>query len=246
MELDLHQEQDDAVKRRLKEACLEYSFLLVRGQDITLDEQLRFGRIFGDVLEDGSSARKGSFVTSVGELCLHFDHWLISNFPQPIHFTMLYGMKVVPVGGETLFANARTAYQRLPESLKAQIKNMQAVHCYNYSYASSEKIALRIREADIPPDQPRATHPVVRVHPGTGEKTLYVSPRNTQRILGLEPGESEALLQELWTYIENPDSGYAHKWHVGDLLLWDNHALLHGRRDFDSRYERRLRRMCIL
>lgn len=240
--LNLHQEQSDAVKRRLKEACLKHSFLLLRGQDITLDEQLHFGRIFGDILEDSNA----NIVTSSGELLLHFDHWLISNQPQPMNFTMLYGMQVVTVGGETVLANARAAYQRLPESLKARIEGMQAVHCYDYSYAPGKKIALRMRQADIPPDQPRATHPVVLVHPETGEKILYVSPRNTDRILGLEPEESESLLQELWTYIETPDNVYAHQWQVGDILLWDNHAMLHGRRVFDARQERRLRRLSMI
>jgi alpha-ketoglutarate-dependent taurine dioxygenase len=255
--VDLRREQVDAVKASLKKACLEYSFVLIRGQDITFDEQFRFGRIFGEILENISSAPKGNIAAYLSEistegkrptsdLLLHFDHWLISNFPRPVHFTMLYGMQVVPVGGETVFANARNAYRLLPESVKARIEDMQAVHCYDYSPPRGDTTDVRVREADIPPDQPQARHPVVLVHPFTGERILYVSPRNTDRILGLEPEESETLIKELLAYIEEPGNVYAHRWNVGDLLLWDNHSLLHGRRNFDPRHRRHLRRLSIL
>jgi taurine dioxygenase len=244
--LDLHQEPTETVKRCVKNACLEYCFLLLRNQDITLDEQLKFGSVFGNVLENGGAARNGSFVTSTGEVWLHFDHWLISGHPEPVRFTMLYSMKVVPTGGETIFANARLAYQELPDQLKKQIDELRALHCYDYSYGAAKKIELRIREANIDDSQPRAVHPVVIVHPEIEKKVLYVSPRNTDRILGLQAERSEALLQELCAYFMKPDSIYAHRWQVGDLLIWDNYSMLHGRRDFQSEYERKLRRMCIL
>jgi taurine dioxygenase len=244
--LDLRQEQGEVVRHQIREACVRYSFLLIRGQDITSDEQFCFGSIFGEVLENNYSDRAENIVSSGGTLPLHFDHWLISDFPQPMHFTMLYGMKVAAVGGETVLANVRAAYQRLPEPLKAQIEGMQAVHCYDYSDASGEKVGMRVREANIPPGQPCATHPVVLTHPDTGEKILYVSLQNTDRILGLAPQESETLLEELRAYIDNQDNVYVHKWRVHDLIIWDNNAMLHGRRDFDKRYKRHLRRISIL
>lgn len=244
--LNLHQEQSVAVKRQLRDACIAHSFLLIRDQDITLEEQFRFGRIFGDVLESDSSHQQGSFVTSSGEIWLHFDHWLTSKSPQPVHFTMLYGMKVVPVGGETVFANGRRAYQLLPALLKDRIESLQALHCYDYSYVPGKKLAMRIREAEIDQDQPRAVYPVVFKHSDTGEKILYVSPRNTDRILDLAPEASEALLEELWSHLTSQGNVYQHRWAIGDLLIWDNHVLLHGRTDFDSKHQRRLRRMCII
>ncbi len=254
--IDLRQEQTERVKRRLRTACLRHSFLLIRTQEITLDEQFRFGGIFGKVLENRATVRSSvisetSTVTTeqrntVTELLFHFDHWLMSNFPQPLHFTMLYGVHVVPDGGETIFANARRAYQHLPRALKIRIADMQAVHCYDYTDTAGKRKGMRIREQDVPADQPRATHPVVLIHPKTRLKLLYVSPSNTDRFLGLASEESEALFQELCKFLEHPENVYAHRWQVGDVLLWDNHALLHGRTAYDVRYKRSLRRLSIL
>jgi taurine dioxygenase len=241
--LDLHNEQVDDVKNQLKKASFEHSFLLLRDQDISSVEQCRYGRIFGKLLEVESIKRETNIVATTGELSLHFDHWLIDNYPQPTRYTMLYGMEVPPVRGETLLVNVQRAYQCLPDSLKNQIACLQAVHCYDYTY---ERTPSRVREAEIPPGQPKAIHPLVLDHPDSGEKILYLSPTNTDRILDMSPEKSEALLQELFTYIKHPDNVYAHKWKKGDLLIFDNYAMMHGRKNYDPQYKRQLRRLSMI
>jgi taurine dioxygenase len=141
-----------------------------------------------------------------------------------------------------VFASVRRAYKRLPAALKRRLEGLTALHCYNYSTA---KLEMRIRAADLPTGEPCAVHPVVRSHPATGDSTLYVSPRNTDRILELGEEESEDLLEELLRYITAADNLYSHRWSVGDLLIWDNNSVLHGRTAYDAKYRRRLRRACV-
>lgn len=241
--LDLHQEQSESVKNKLKKASLDYAFLLLRNQDISSLEQCRYGRIFGNLLEEEAIKRETNIVTTNGDLSLHFDHWLIDNYPHPTRYTMLYGLEVPPAGGETLLVNIQKAYLCLPYFLKTHIANLQALHCYDYTL---ERTPSRIRESEIPPGQPKAIHPIVLNHPESNKESLYISPTNTDRILNMLPDESEALLQILLKYIKRSENIYAHKWRKGDLLIFDNHAMLHGRKDYDLQYKRKLRRLSLI
>jgi taurine dioxygenase len=140
----------------------------------------------------------------------------------------------------------KAAYQHLPPEIKEAISDLKALHCYDYSYSPGKVLPSRIRDAAISADQPRATYPVALIHPETGERVLYVSPRNTDRVLNVSGSLSEELLNKLWSVALAPENIYAHKWEVGDLLIWDNYAVLHGRRDYNPKYTRQLRRMCVL
>ncbi len=194
---------------------------------------------FGDVLENPT---KPSFVTSVGEIPLHFDHWLVGKSPVPTSFTMLYAIEAPP-GSDTVFASSARAYERLAPSLQQTISKMSASHCFNYS--SEPTMGPRVRAADLPPGQPTSLHPLVRPHPETGTMTLYVSPRNTDCVVDLGIKESDILVDTLVRHLTAPDNVYAHAWEAGDLLAWDNHALVHGRKAYDGCQSRRLRRLCI-
>lgn len=251
--IDARLEIDDAVKGRIRDAFAAHGFVVLRGQDVTLDDQLRFGRIFGEISSQGENAKDSGGVTFVsnaveggtnprGELTFHIDH---SFYPKPLRAIMLYAMQVPPEGGDTMFANARLAYQRLPQRLRERIGALRAMHVYDYAYSRGDKAGKRIREADIGPDAPRAVHPVALTHPVTGEKILYVSRRHVDRILEVSEEESEALLDELMTYLEDPGIVYVHKWKVGDLVVFDNLAMQHARTDFDSKHKRHMRRVQI-
>jgi taurine dioxygenase len=251
--VDLRRQVTTIVARNLRQACLQYGFLMFRDQQINFEEQFRFGEVFGHVLEKRSDplspprrpiTDRPPRLTS--ELLLHFDHWLIAGWPKPVLFTTLYAVEVTPEGGETVFANAKASYNRLPPELKTRIDTLQALHCYDYSDTAGERLGTRVRESLLPPGQPSATHPLVLIHPTTGERILYLSPGNTDRILGLNEEESEVLFRELRRYVDEPANLYAHKWSAGDLLIWDNYSLLHGRKPFDARYPRHLRRLSIL
>jgi alpha-ketoglutarate-dependent taurine dioxygenase len=251
--VDLREDLSDDVKETLRSAWGEHALLLLRGQDVTLEDQVRFGRIFGPISSQGENAAKLGGVTYVsnvaadgtnaaGELTFHIDH---SFYPSPLRGIMLYGIEVPPVGGDTMFANARIAYERLPQALKERIADLKALHVYDYAYSRGDRQGARIREHEISADSPRAVHPVVLTHPDTGQKILYVSRRHTDRILDVSEAESEALLDELLTYIYLPDIVYRHHWTAGDVVLWDNLSLQHARSDFDSTYKRHMRRVQI-
>ena len=96
------------------------------------------------------------------------------------------------------------------------------------------------------PDAQRAAHPVIRTHPVTGRKAIFVNRLMTDFIVGIDRAESRALLEELYSYVEDPRFLYQHKWRVGDLVIWDNRCLLHARNTYDSVNKRRkLRRIAI-
>jgi taurine dioxygenase len=251
--LDLRNELSEGTQDQLRAAWAQHGLLLLRGQDLTLEDQVRFGRVFGAISSQGENAAKLGGVTYVsnvaadgsnprGELTFHIDH---SFYPHPLRGIMLYGIEVPSVGGDTLFANAKLAYQRLPQELKDRIDGLRALHVYDYAYSRGDRQGARIRESEIGADSPRAIHPVVLTHPVTHEKILYVSRRHTDRILDLPEAESEALLDELLTYIYLPDIVHRHVWKAGDLVLWDNLALQHARTDFDPAHKRHLRRVQI-
>lgn len=138
--LDLRERLDERAKRTLRRACHDYSLLVFSHQTLTRTDQFAFASIFGDVLENPTNA---SFVTSDGELWLHFDHWLEDVYPAPTQFTILYGIEVVPDGGDTVFASVRRAYKRLPAALKRRLDGLTALHCYNYSAAKLESACVR-------------------------------------------------------------------------------------------------------
>ncbi|GAC1454585.1 MAG: TauD/TfdA family dioxygenase [Gemmatimonadaceae bacterium] len=250
--LDLREELSETVRHQLREAWHKHALLIFRGQELAEERQKRVAEIFGELSLQGRNAPKGggiNYVSNVaqdganpnGELTFHTDH---SFFATPLRGLMLYAIEVPPEGGDTLFANAKLAYQLLPEPLRERIATLQALHVYDYGF-SRERYGPRVREKDLTDDSSKAVHPVVLVHPDTGEKILYVSYRHVDRILDLSPDESEALLEELQTYLYRPEIVYRHKWTPHDLAVWDNLALQHARTDFDPKYRRHLRRCQI-
>jgi taurine dioxygenase len=141
-----------------------------------------------------------------------------------------------------MFVDAGAAYQRLPERLKARIAGLTARHMANYS-ADYDGAKRPVYE---PGARIKARNqPVVWTHPQTGQPILFVSRQLTESIIGLPHAESEALLEELFGYIEDPAHAYTHAWRVGDYLVWDNRQLQHARRDFDPTQKRALRRVPI-
>ena len=241
--IDLRDPFSDDLKRRLREAWHRHALLLFRGQELTQEDQLRAVTLFGDVSDQGEAPGGVCYVTnlaqrgvaqsgemnvySVGELKFHFDH---SFHEVPLRGAMLYAIEVPPPesGGDTLFADSRLAYRLLPGSLRARIAPLKIRH------------EVRTRAT---PDA--AVHPLAFTHPATGEKILFLSRRHADRILGLSPAESEALMDELSSYIERPEIILRHVWHPRDLVVWDNLALQHARTEYDPSRRRHLRRTQI-
>jgi taurine dioxygenase len=211
----------------------------------TLTELLGPVSFASPVMREGRT-RKYSFIGNVhsegklrdGELLFHSDHTFL---PNPLKAISLYSLAAPSKGGETVFANAGAAYRRLPEDLKRRIADLKARHIASYSaFEGDTRPKFNADGRDK-----IAIHPVVWRHPESGAPILLVSRLLTESIMDMPFEESEALLNELFAYIEDPAWHYVHRWKVGDYLVWDNRQLQHSRRDFDPTEKRALRRVPI-
>jgi len=252
--VDLRDDIDDALAQQVLDVWHRHLVILLRGQKLSEDDQVRFAERFGppakihtkqfvrshpavmlisNVREDG----KPIGALPDGEMQFHTDQ---CHQEIPAKASMLYAIEVPSVGGNTLFANAYLAYEALPDDIKRRIDGRKALNAYDYDTAAT------IRKAEVPEGAPCYAHPVVRTHPVTGRKALYVNRLMTRSIEGLDPEESEELLTFLFDHQEQPQFVYEHVWRAGDILMWDNRCTLHARTDFSADERRLMRRVTIL
>jgi len=156
---------------------------------------------------------------------------------------MLYALEVPPEGGKTGFVNMYDAYQALPLTLKERITGLWVKQ--DGTYNSGGYVRAGVTPSDDPREAPGTIHPLVCTHPETGRKCLYLGRRRNAYIGGLELAESEALLDELWGFVERPEFAWEHVWRVGDLVLWDNRCTMHRRDPFDASSRRIMHRTQI-
>lgn len=155
--------------------------------------------------------------------------------------SLLLAHEVPPVGGETWFADTRTAYDDLPQAMKERIEGLEAVH----SLWWSRRAAGAALSEDEVRARPTATHPLVHVHEGSGRKGLFIA-AHAMDIAGLPSDEGRALLAELIAFATQPQYVFAVEWHVGDLVVWDNFVTMHRGGDYDARrYRRDMRRTTV-
>jgi taurine dioxygenase len=256
---DLSQPLDDADVEAIKRAWHDHLVLLFRGQDLSEDAQIRFARYFGapqkrprppsaraetgvanpEIVMLVSNIRKdGKPIGSLpdGEMQFHTDQCYME---RPAQGTCLYAIEVPAQGGDTLFLNLYKAYETLSPDQQQRLQGLKAENIYLYGTTSRDAA-----KPDFDVHRHHA-HPVVRTHPATGRKALYVNRLMTWNIVGVDEAESERLLTALFDHLEQDDFIYAHKWRPGDLVLWDNRCTLHARTDFSDRERRLLRRVAI-
>ncbi|MEC8623166.1 MAG: TauD/TfdA family dioxygenase [Pseudomonadota bacterium] len=254
--LDLRLPVDVSLGDVLREAFSYYSVLCLSDQEIEADHQADFASLFGKVdrsphrptdnPNERQSTRGVMYVSNIkrdgkhigvlpdGEMHFHSDG---SHRENPYRATSLYAIKVPSSGGQTMFANLAAAYDHLEEATKQRLEGLTANHVFNYN---------KTRREDIPKNaEAYAEHPLVRTHPITGRKSLYLSRLMTARINGLEEKESEELLLDLLDHCESPEFVYTHEWVPGDLIIWDNRSVNHARKDFPREQERLLRRFTV-
>jgi len=252
--IDLRQEIGDDVFAQIRDAWHQNLVILLRDQKLSEEEQVRFAAKFGapaqihtkqfvrnhpavmlvsNVREDG----KPIGALPDGEMHFHTDQ---CHQERPAKASMLYALEVPSMGGNTLFANGYRAYETLPPEIKRRIEGRKAVNAYDYDAAATK------RGTRLAPSVPSYAHPVVRTHPATGRKALYVNRLMTVRIEGLPVQESDELLAILFDHQERREFIYEHVWRPGDLLIWDNRCTLHARTDFSPNERRLMRRVTIL
>lgn len=257
--IDWRQPVDEATARAVNDAFMRYCVLCFPDQKISADDQLRFAKLFGAVdgeyrkppsenVQDSIQKRGMMLVTNIrkdgkaigflpdGEMQFHSDG---AHRKVPYRATTLYAIKIPTHGGETLFANLQAAYDELPEATKQRIADLETRVVYNYDSTSRDDVDENTPNVGV------ATHRLVKVHPGSGRKSLYLSRLMTRYIVGMDRAESDALLDQLFTHAELPKYVYAHRWTVGDLVIWDNRAVNHARADFPADQVRLLRRYTV-
>src|SRR5207249_4417083 len=165
-----------------------------------------------------------------GEAVWHTDMSYLDNPPKA---SVLYALEVPEAGGDTWFGSMYSGWAALPASLQSSIHGLRVKHDGTYNSGGY------VREGVTPTDDPRAApgtvHPMVTTHPETGRTGLYLGRRRNAYIAGLSLQESEALLDEVWTYATAPALTWRHHWRAGDVVLWDNRCTMHRRDGFDSR-----------
>jgi taurine dioxygenase len=175
-----------------------------------------------------------------GEAVWHTD---MSYLDVPPDASMLYALEISPSGGNTYFCGMQAVWQALPASLKVKLGTRRIKH--DGTFNSGGYVRQGVTPTDDPHKAPGAWHPAVCVHPNTGKPALYLGRRRNSHIEGLTPTQSDALLDELWKFIDSPEFAYEHRWHVGDLVVWDNRSTMHRRDPFDNKARRVMHRTQI-
>ena len=152
-------------------------------------------------------------------------HSDVSFRKKPAMMSILYGIEVPPLGGDTVFTNMTLAYDALSDAMKEMIAPLRALH--HFAGASNAAWSHENVDEDDLEGANVAEHPVVRVHAETGAKSLFVNPGNTSHLIGFSPEESRALLGFLYEHAIQPEFQYRHRWCPRDLIIWDNRCTLH-------------------
>ena len=248
----------EATFARIMQAWHEHSVLLFRGQTLTDQDLIAFSRRLGDldwapVQETGRRFVEGLpeiyIVSNVkvngepigslgdGEAVWHTD---MSYLDLPPKASMLYALEIPPTGGNTSFCTMYGIYEALPQQLKDRIAGLTIKH--DGTYNSGGYVRQGVTPTDDPRQSPGAVHPLVCTHPANGRRMLYLGRRRNAYLVGLELAESEALLDELWSIVDQREFSWEHVWRVGDLVLWDNRCTMHRRDAFDPNSRRIMHR----
>ncbi|MFE5120919.1 TauD/TfdA dioxygenase family protein [Streptomyces sp. NPDC056669] len=229
--LDLSRPLEPALREELNRALLEWKVLFFRGQHLTPERQRGFARHWGELetnpllaagtSEDVVRFDKGSGATPTFENIWHTD---VTFRTRPALGAVLQLREVPPVGGDTLWADMAAAYDNLPAEVKDRIDGATAVHDFIPGFA---RFYGPERLAPFQEMFPPVEHPVVRTHPGTGRRMLFVNTSFTTRITGMERAESDRLLSFLCRQAHVPEYQVRFHWQPGDIAFWDNRATQH-------------------
>jgi len=238
--LDLSEPLPAALKDRILAAFHAHQFVVFRDQTLTREQQFAFSSCFGEVEAHGGQASAAKrygvahVISNLGADGKPVDRSSspVSNYrwhtdkayhAVPPMLTTLYAVETPSAGGDTEFANTALGYAALPPETKRRIEGLRVVFRWGAGFGdagggSAAQASLR--------ERPPVDHPLVRTHPATGAKALYLG-NHSSHIQGLPEAEGRALLEALLAHATQPQFVYAHRWRAGDLVMWDNRCLLH-------------------
>jgi taurine dioxygenase len=236
--VDLSGPVGEPTRKKLNQVFLDHSVIAIRDQNLTAPQFLEAMKIFGEVFLQHNprfAVPEGPQIHYIsnqdkfedGRVYIpgegyHTDH---SNDIEPPKATALYAVKLPKTGGDTQFVNMYQAYDALPEAMKERLDGLQARHVYQSKYSERKLPSLTQERRKIASGA--AIHPIVRTHPGTGRKALYINPIRTEGIVGMPEQKALSLLDELLQHATQEKFQYRHKWKAGDLVIWDNRCLMH-------------------
>jgi taurine dioxygenase len=225
----------------LRAALDRRHLLLLKGPVMSGERQTAFVARFGPLIAERglwgyvSNVRDDGIVRE-GPLRFHAD---FAFTPTPVWVISLHALDVPPSGSTTVFANASAGV--LPADLRRRLEGKSVINVYDFGGTDAEPM----RDQRLNPRSPRAEHPVLAPHPRTGETVVMANELHAERIVGVTAAESDALLADLFDVLYDDGNTYAHDWAVGDLVVWDNIAVHHGRRDFPAAEPRTLQRVTL-
>jgi taurine dioxygenase len=233
--LDLKNGLDPATFQALEGALIEHKVIVLRNQQLTTEQHVSISRLFGE-LEVHPMRPQGDF-PEILVLDNHKDNPVLSTDVwhsdttfrrNPTKYTILRCQIMPKLGGNTLFADMEAAYDGLSTTFRKMIDGLEAVHDFQnfrvlFKNTEEDQAKLRKMEELFP----NPSHPVVRTHPVTGRKCIYVNPQFTVRIEGLKPTESSAILQVLYAQVHVPEYQFRVRWAPGTIVFWDNRSVQH-------------------
>jgi taurine dioxygenase len=261
-DVDLSLPLSDAGFKEIERAFYANQVLVLRGQRITAAQFLNFARRIGPPQphvidqfhhpEDPnililSNVKKDGKPTGLQDAGSYF-HTDYSYLAVPARATTLYSRVVPKIGGDTLFANQQAAYDDLPEAMKRRIEPLLAIHHYGNRQDVNEasRTVASVLNAEQKARMPVITHRIARPHPATGRKALYAVSGSSFGIVGMPDDEARELLDELAAHSTQPQYQLRFRYGVGDIVVWDNAALLHSATLIDPDDARTLWRVTLL
>lgn len=252
--VDLAGPLDEGSVAEIRRAFLSHLVIFFRDQAMTPEQFLRFARTMGEPSEYPMVKGMDEY-PEITEVIKKEDervnfggiwHSDTTYLECPPMATMLYALEVPPVGGDTLFANMHMAYESLSSGMQRLLEGLTAVNSAGKDIAAATR-ADRIRErpGDVGDSVPTAEHPLVRTHPETGLKALYVNPGHTVRIGGLSEPESAPILDYLYAHQTRAEFTCRFRWRVGSLAFWDNRAAQHYPLNDYHGYRRAMQRITL-
>jgi taurine dioxygenase len=251
--VDITRPLDEETYTALREALNAHKALVFDAEGLDDAGQQAFARHFGDITAAHPTVASVDGAPSVlpvdsegGRAANHW-HTDVTFVLNPPQATSLRSITVPPYGGETLIASSAAAYRNLPESLRNLADTLWAEHTNDYDYAVPEEDVDEVqaaRRAQFTSIKYRTVHPVVRVHPLTGERGLFIG-GFAQRIVGLSPGESRKILDLLQAYVVRPENVLRHRWSPNQLVVFDNRITQHYAVDNYDGLPRRLHRVTV-
>ena len=248
----------------IRQAWLDHLVVRLRGVDIDDHAHVALARRFGlldfnpgtrltgkvyvpgipeivkisNILEDGKPVGE----LGAGEADWHTDMCFVEAPPSA---SLLRSLEIPSEGGDTSYLNMEAAYSALPDALKAEVEGRSIKHDAVYVSSGKQRPGTVAPASGDIRDIAGAVHPIVRTHPETGRRSLYLGKRFNAYVMGLEVAESERLVDALWTHVMGGDFTWTQQWRLGDMLIWDNRATMHRREAFDSGARRLLHR-CVV